>query len=113
MTEIEALVLSAAIEAPIAYAIARAAGWPCRGPVHVAAASAVATAVTHPQAWEFALAAYAKLGMWGATLTIEGLVILAEAALIAWMAQLRPDRAALVSLLANSSSWFAGYLIGA
>jgi len=51
MTEIEALALSAAIEASIAYLVMLLARWPSRGNLHVAAASAAATAITHPQLW--------------------------------------------------------------
>lgn len=112
MSEAEGLLLSAAIEAVLAYGLARLARWPCRGPVHVGLASAVATAVTHPQAWELALRLYPRWGGSWTALAVEAAVVAAEALLIAWMAQLRLDRAALVSLIANSASWAAGALIG-
>ncbi len=49
MSEAEALLISMAIEGPVAWAIVVSAGCPSRGPLHVGAASMVATAVTHPQ----------------------------------------------------------------
>ena len=55
MNEFEALVLSAAIEAPVAWLLVRATAWPCRGPLHAALAAAVATACTHPQLWNAVL----------------------------------------------------------
>src|SRR3954470_21304192 len=102
MTEVEALALSIAIEAPIAWLIAWRAGWPGRGPWHVAAASAVATAVTHPQLWATALWAYQRFSPLPALLLLEAVVVLVEAVLIAWMARLALRHAMLVSLIANA-----------
>lgn len=107
-SEWDALLLSCAIEAPIAFSIARLARWPCRGPLHVGLASAVATAVTHPQMWAAALWAYPHFGYWPTVIGIESLVILVEAGLIAWMASLAPGRSLLVSLAANSASALFG-----
>jgi len=107
--EVAALALSAAIEAPIAYGIARLTRWPCRGAVHVGAASAAATAVTHPQLWAAALWAYSRqLPYWPSVLGLELVVVLVEGALIAWMADLKLGRAMLVSLAANSASALIG-----
>ncbi len=103
-----ALLLSCAIEAPIAFFIVRLARWPCRGPLHAGLASAVATAVTHPQAWTAALWAYPHFGYWPTVVAIESLVVLAEALLIAWMAALSPGRSLMVSLAANSASTLFG-----
>jgi hypothetical protein len=112
LTEPLALVISAAIEAPIAFLIVRLAKWPCRGALHVAAASAVATAVTHPQLW-FTVVPWLsdRLGYWPSVAVGEIAVVFAEGALIAWMAQLKIQRAMLVSLVANTASFAAG-LIG-
>jgi hypothetical protein len=44
-------------------------------------------------------------------LTLEAAVVVVEGALIAWMAMLRPGRAMLVSLAANSGSLALGLLI--
>jgi hypothetical protein len=109
--EAEALALSAAIEAPIAWLIVRLAKWPCRGPLHAALASAVATAVTHPQLWEAALWAFPRYGVWPATMVLEAAVILVEAALIAWMAKLALRHALVVSVAANVASCAAGFLL--
>ena len=111
MTEAEALALSATIEAPLAYLTVRIAKWPCRGPWHVAAASAVATAVTHPQLWAAALWLYQRMAWWPAVIWLEAIVVVVEAALIGWIAGVRFRQAALVSLLANAGSFLAGLLL--
>jgi hypothetical protein len=111
MLEAEALGLSAAIEGPIAWFIARRTKWPCRGALHVGLASAVATAVTHPQLWEAAVWAIPRYGLWPSTVVLESLVILTEAVLIAWMAQLALRHALVVSLIANVASCAAGFLL--
>jgi hypothetical protein len=108
LTEAQALLLSAAIEGPIAFAVARLAKWPCRGALHVGVASAVATAVTHPQLWAAAYWAYPRFPFWPAILVLEALVILAEGVLIAWMAQLALPRAMVVSVIANPASFLVG-----
>lgn len=108
LTEPLALVISATIEAPVAYIIVRLARWPCRGPLHAGAASAVATAVTHPQFWNAVVWAAPRMGYWPSVLAGEAIVILVEGALIAWMVDLRIQRAMLVSLVANTASCVAG-----
>ncbi len=110
MTEVEALALSIMIEAPLAWRVARRAGWP--RPSHVAAASAVATAVTHPQLWAAALWAYQRFPPLSALFVLEAVVVLAEGGLIAWMAQLTIRQAMLVSLIANAGSLLFGLLLG-
>lgn len=99
------------MEAIIAYALARATRWDCRGALHVAASSAAATAITHPQLWAAALWAYERYPYWPSVLTLEAGVVVTEGALIAWMAMLRLDRAMLVSLVANSGSLVVGLLL--
>lgn len=111
MLESEALLISAAIEAPIAFAIVKATHWPCRGAVHAGFASAVATAVTHPQLWEAAYWTYPMFGFWPSMIVLEAIVVLAEGGLICWMAGLSLRRAMLVSLAANAASCAAGMLI--
>ncbi len=108
MVETEALLVSAALEGPIGFLIARATRWPCRGPLHVGLACAVATAVTHPQVWAAAFWAYPYFPFWPTAIVLEALVIVAEGLMIAWMAQLTLPRAMLVSLVANSSSFLFG-----
>ena len=87
MSETQALLLSMAIEGPVAFALVALTGWPSRGPWHAGLASMVATAVTHPQMWALAIWAYPRFPYWPAILVIEALVVVVEAALIAWMAR--------------------------
>ena len=108
MTEFEAMLLSAAIEGPLAYAIVRITRWPCRGPLHAAAAAMLATAVTHPQLWTSALWLYPRIGYWSTVGCTEAVVILVEAAVIAWASGLSPLRALIVSGIANLASTLAG-----
>ena len=111
MEEGVALVISAAVEAPIAFLIVHLKKWPSRGALHVGLAAAVATAVTHPQLWSAALWAYSRFPYWPTTIAAEAVVIAIEGLLIAWMAQLAWSRAMLVSLLANSASCLVGLLL--
>ncbi len=108
MVESEALLVSAALEGPIGFFIVRLTRWPCRGALHVGLACAVATAATHPQLWSAAHWAYPRFPFWPAILILEALVIAAEGALIAWMAQLALPRAMIVSSIANSASFLFG-----
>ncbi|MGA7676458.1 MAG: hypothetical protein WCA78_15610 [Rhizomicrobium sp.] len=111
MLEYEALLISAAIEAPVAFLIVRATHWPCRGAVHVGFAAAVATAVTHPQLWAAALWAYPRFGYWPSAIVLETIVVLVEGGLIGWMVSLSLHRAMLLSLVTNAASCAAGFLI--
>ena len=108
MTEAMALVISAAVEAPVAFLIVVLTKWPCRGAWHVGLASAVATAVTHPQLWSAALWAYQRYSYWQTITVLEAAVVVVEGLLIAWMAALKLSRAMLVSLIANSASLLIG-----
>lgn len=111
MTEPEALLLSIAIEAPVAYALARWRGWPGRGPGHAAIAAAVATAATHPQLWALALHLYPRFGYLPGLGVAEVLVVLAEAVVLAWGAGLSPRHALALSLAANAASSAVGLLL--
>jgi len=111
MAEAVALVISAVVEAPIAFLIVRLAKWPSRGPLHVGLAAAAATAVTHPQLWSAALWAYPRFSYWPTVVVLEALVIVAEGLLIAWMAKLTFPRAMLVSFIANLASLLTGFWI--
>jgi len=108
MSESEALLISMAIEGPVAFALVALARWPSRGALHVGAAAMVATAVTHPQMWTLAIWSFGRFPYGPAILTIEALVAVVEAALIAWMAQLTPVRSGVVSLAANAASFLFG-----
>ena len=111
MGEAWGLVISCLVEAPIAWLMVRLARWPSRGALHAGLASAVATAVTHPQLWAAAQWAYPRFGYWQSVIGLEALVVLAEGLLIAWMAALAIHRAMLVSLVANTASCVAGLLL--
>lgn len=111
MNQLEAMALSAIVEAGVAYGIARRRGWAGRRPSHVALASAAATLITHPQLWAAALWAYEWFPFWPSVLALESLVVLIEGGLIAWIAALRIDRAMIVSLAANSASLLVGLAI--
>jgi hypothetical protein len=108
MTEFEAMMLSIAIESPLAFAMVSLAGWPCRGPLHAAIAVMLATAVTHPQLWAASLWLYPQIGYWPTVGVTEALVILAEATIIAWVTGLSPARALVISGIANGASTLAG-----
>jgi hypothetical protein len=113
MSETEALLISMAIEGPVAFALVKLAGWPSRGALHAGLASMVATAVTHPQMWALAIWSFGRFPYWPAILAIEALVVVVEAALIAWMARLTPARAGIVSLAANAASFLFGLWLAA
>lgn len=108
MSGFDALVISALVEAALAFLVTRTLGWNSRGDFHVAAASAAATAITHPQLWAAALWAYDRFPFWQSASILESAVVVIEGVLIAWMAKLRIDRAMLASLVANSGSLAIG-----
>lgn len=108
MTEIQGLTISCAIEAPIAALLVRLTQWPSRGSLHAGGAAAAATAVTHPQFWAAALWAFPRFAYWPSLMILETAVVLVEGVLIGWIANLRIDRAMLVSLVANSASCLVG-----
>lgn len=108
MGQIEATVLSMAVQALVAFALVRATGWPSRGAGHVALASALATAATHPHAWLVALWLYDGTGYWPAIAALVAVVATVEAPVIAWAAAMRWPHALMVSLAANTLSTLAG-----
>jgi hypothetical protein len=111
MTEFEALLLSAVIEGPIAFVLVRSMRWPCRGPLHVAAAVMLATAVTHPQLWSASLWLYPRIGYWPTMGCTEAAVIVVEAAIIGWVTGLSPTRALIASGIANLASALTGVVL--
>jgi len=108
LSEFEALILSAVVEAAIAYALAWATRWSA-GPRarrrKLAAATRSPTTIMDGGLWATSATLLAVV------LTLEAAVVVVEGALIAWMAMLRLDRAMLVSLAANSGSLALGLLI--
>lgn len=111
MTQFEAMLLSMAIEGPIAFAIVVATRWPSRGPFHVALASIIATGLTHPQLWAATLWLEPRLGYWPALGTGEAIVVLIEAAVIAWAAGLPVARSLAVSAITNGASAAIGIVL--
>jgi hypothetical protein len=111
LSEFQALLLSVAIEAPIAWLVVRLTRWPSRGPLHAAMAAATATAVTHPQLWAAVIWLTPRFGWLPVCLAGEVVVIVVEGLLIAWMAGLGMRHAMLLSLVANSASFAAGLLL--
>jgi hypothetical protein len=113
MSEFEALLLSAAIEAPIAWLIVRWRAWPCRGARHAALAAAFATTCTHPQLWAGVNAFAPAIGYVPAVALGEAAVVLAEAGIFVWVITLSPVRALLLSLATNTASFAFGLVLAA
>jgi hypothetical protein len=111
MGQIEAMLISMAIEGPVAFTLVRLCGWPCRGPGHAALAAMLATAATHPQLWAASLWLYPRLGYGPTVVVAESIVVLAEACVIAWAAELSPPRAVLTSAVDNAASVAVGLLL--
>ena len=108
MGQLEAMLISMVTEGIVAFALAVWRGWRCRGPMHVAAAATIATAATHPQLWGASLWLYPRIGYEPTVVLAEAVVIVVEAGIIGWAAQLRPGRALLVSAVANTVSVLVG-----
>src|SRR5207237_335273 len=105
------MLLSCAIEGPIAFVLVQLAGWPCRGPLHIAIAAMLATAATHPQLWAAVIWLTPHLGYEPALAILEAAVVVFEAAAIAWAGGLALSRALVVSLVANAGSFAVGLLL--
>jgi hypothetical protein len=108
MAEFESLLLSIAIEGPVAFLAVYVMRWPCRGPWAAAVAAVLATAATHPQFWTASLWLYPRLGYWPSIGIAEGIVMIVEAVIIAWSIRLAPSRALIVSAVANTASACTG-----
>src|SRR5947209_17064149 len=113
MSEFEALLLSAVIEAPIAWLIVRRRAWPCRGAGHAALAAAFATACTHPQLWAAVTTFAPDIGYVAAVALGEVAVVIVEAGIIGWAINLSTIRALGLSLAANAASFAAGLALAA
>jgi hypothetical protein len=113
MSEFEALLLSALIEAPIAWLIVRWRAWPCRGAGHAALAAAFATACTHPQLWAGVNFLAPKIGYDPAVAIGETAVVIVEAGIIGWSIKLSPIRALSLSLATNTASFGFGLILAA
>jgi hypothetical protein len=113
MNEFEALLLSAVIEAPVAWLIVRRRDWPCRGAGHAALAAAFATACTHPQLWAAVNAFAPQIGYVPAVALGEIAVVIVEAGIIGWVISLPPVRALWLSLATNTASFALGLCLAA
>jgi hypothetical protein len=111
MSEFEAMLLSAAIEGPIAFGVVYIMRWHCRGPLHAALAVMLATAVTHPQLWTAVIWLFPRIGYWPALGIAEAVVMLVEAAIIAWVIELPSARALIVSGVTNAASATVGIVL--
>ncbi len=107
MTQLDAMALTYAIEAPVAALLAPLFGL---SRLHCAAAAIAGTTITHPVLWGVFASATSIFGSL-TTPVLETLVFLAES--IAYRALVTPrwDEAILLSLLVNAASWGAGELI--
>jgi len=106
MTETEALFLSIAIEAAVAFALVRGLGW--GGGARAALAATVGTLFTHPFVWHFVPRLEAAFGYAAAVALAETGVVLAESVAYRVILPLRWRRALLASLVANAASTGAG-----
>jgi hypothetical protein len=112
MNELGAMLISCAIEGPVAYAFVKQRGWQCRGPLHAGLASVVATCVSHPQAWAFFQYLHAQgWGFWLPFFLAEAFVYILEGLLICWMAELTLKRAMIQSTVANTVSAAFGLVL--
>lgn len=111
MSQLDAMLLSMAIEGPVAYGMVFWRSWSCRGPASVALAIVFATAATHPQLWVASIWLYPRIGYEPTFLLAEGVVILAEACVIPWCTGLRPGQSVLVSAVANGASALTGLVL--
>lgn len=112
MTQAQAMLLSLAVEAAVAFALVAWMRVPGRGPATAAVAIALATAATHPPLWHAALWLYERIGFVATALLCEAAVVLAEAAIIARIARLSPRHALMVSAAGNAASAAAGLWFG-
>ena len=107
MTQLEAMALTFAIEAPVAALLSLGL---VRAPLRCAAAAILGTAITHPILWAVFYSATKVLGAL-TTPILEGVIIAAETLAYRAVATPRWEEAALFSVLANAASWGAGELI--
>jgi hypothetical protein len=103
-----ALVLSAAVEAPVAGGLARWRELPAAPAALVACG---ATLLTHPLAWATYQAGRQHAPAWGVLLAVELAVAAVEAGAYAWALECGWRRGLLLSALANGASCAFGLLL--
>ena len=109
MTQTTALLLTLAIEVPVATALVAAARWAPGRLGTVAAVAVGASLFTHPLLWMAQEAGLIR-GMAG-VVAAELAVAAVEAAAYAWAAGIGLRRGAVVSLVANAASFATGLLL--
>lgn len=107
MTQTEAMLLTFAIEAVAAAALARSLKLQ---PTACVLSAIAASAITHPILWAVFFDMRTVLGAL-TTPVLEGCIILAEAPAYRLIATRRWDDALLLSIIANAASWGAGEII--
>src|ERR1700733_693268 len=108
MTQIQALTVSIAIEAVIAFIMVRGLRW--GSGIRAALAATVGTLITHPFVWHGVPRLEAPLGYGAAVALIESLVVLAESVAYRVVVPLAWRHALPASLIANAASTGAGLL---
>jgi hypothetical protein len=108
MTQLEAMALSLALEAPVA----AAAAWAWRlAPWRAALAAVGGTLATHWPLWRVFASAAAAVGYWPAVVLLEAAVTLVEAVGYRLLLRRRWRVAVVLSLLANAASTALGLVI--
>ena len=106
MTQAEALLLSIAIEAAVAWPLVAGLRWG-HGP-RAALAAIVATLLTHWAAWAGFQRLYEHLDYALTLVVVEGCVVAAEWIAYRWIVPLPAGRALLASAIVNASSTLVG-----
>jgi hypothetical protein len=110
VSQLQALILTVAIEVPVA--ILLLGRWGSRVAWHrVALAAAGASLVTHPLAWWANTAALAAWPFAARATLIEVAVAAAEALILAWALAVTARRAAVVSIAMNAASFAVGLML--
>jgi len=107
MSQTTALLLTLAVEVPVAVGLVRRRRWGAASPAHVALVAAGASLVTHPLLW---MALHRLHGL-PALVAAEAAVVVVESAAYAWAAGLRARHALIVSAAANATSFGTGLLV--
>jgi hypothetical protein len=109
MTELEAMMLSIAIEAPVAALLGLTHG---RGAsARAVAAATLGTIMTHPIVWFGALALYGVMSYWPTLIIVETFAVIAEWPFYMIMTKFLWRRSLALSFIANAMSFAIGDLI--
>jgi hypothetical protein len=108
MTQTQALILSIAVEAAVAFVLIRALGW--GSGLNAALAASLGTLITHPVVWHAVPRLEETIGYAGAVALAESGVVLVESIPYRLIVPLAWRRALIASLVANGASTAAGLL---